>query len=235
MISPSLVAHTTCFATQPGWRAALSTHVSSASFASLQAFLHAEWSSGAAVFPPAGSIFEAFNACPLAVTRVVLVGQDPYHGAGQACGLAFSVEPGVALPSSLRNILSELRADLGVEAQQNSGSLRRWAASGVLLLNTALTVREGEANSHASRGWEAFTDAAFTAAAAAHEGVVFILWGRAAASKAVLVPPERGHTVLTAAHPSGLSAHRGFFGCRHFSKANAALAARGAAPVDWRL
>jgi uracil-DNA glycosylase len=188
------------------------------------------------VFPPAGCIFEALNACPLSHTCVVIVGQDPYHGRNQACGLAFSVSPGVPVPSSLRNILRELRDDLGIDTPaQRGGDLRRWAASGVLLLNAVLTVREGEANSHAGHGWEQLTDAAISAVAHELDGLVFILWGRQAAAKGALVPPGRGHVVLTAPHPSGLSAHRGFFGSRPFSKANAALLAHGAVPVDWRL
>jgi uracil-DNA glycosylase len=220
---------------QPGWRAALGPHLDTASFAALESFVHAEWRRGT-VFPPAGCIFEAMNACPLSDTRVVIVGQDPYHGRNQACGLAFSVSPGVAVPSSLRNILRELRDDLGIDTPaERGGDLRRWAASGVLLLNTVLTVREGEANSHAGRGWEEATDAAISAVARERDGLVFVLWGRHAAAKAALVPPGRGHVTLTSAHPSGLSAHRGFFGSRPFSQANAALVARGAAPVDWRL
>ncbi len=213
---------------------ALGGHLRTDSFAQLEAFVHEEWRSGAAVYPPAGCIFEAFNACPLASARVVIVGQDPYHGANQACGLAFSVDDGVPVPSSLRNIQRELCDDLGIQAPV-SGSLRAWAASGVLLLNTALTVRAGEANSHAGRGWEQLTDAAIAALAQDRAGLVFLLWGRHAGAKAALVPPGRGHVVLTAAHPSGLSAHRGFFGSRPFSQANAALRAAGAAPVDWRL
>ncbi len=231
----SCVLLTPALRTQPGWRAALAPELASASFSALEAFVREERACHA-VYPPPGSVFEALNACPLRSVRVIIVGQDPYHAAGQACGLAFSVDAGTAVPSSLRNILKELQADVGVAAPQDGGaSLRAWAARGVLLLNTALTVRAGAPGSHAGRGWERVSDAAIAAACSQRDGLVLLLWGRHAAAKAALVPPGRGHVVLTAAHPSGLSAHRGFFGARPFSRANEALAASGAPPLDWRL
>jgi uracil-DNA glycosylase len=180
------------------------------------------------------------NSCRLADVRVVVLGQDPYHGDGQACGLSFSVPPGVAVPSSLQNIHKELGTDLGLPRPQH-GDLERWAAQGVLLLNATLTVRAHAANSHAKQGWEAFTDGIIRALLRRSGcGVVFLLWGKSAQEKAKLVLGGEArlasrHVVLEAPHPSGLSAHRGFFGCRHFSKANAALVAMGAEPIEWEL
>ena len=203
-------------------------------------FLHSEWSQqGVQVFPPAGCIFRALNSCRLADVRCVILGQDPYHGPGQAVGLSFSVPRGEPLPSSLGNIFKELNSDVGLP-RPTHGDLERWAAQGVLMLNAVLTVRAHAANSHAKRGWEAFTDAVIGAVArqSAHP-VVFLLWGKAAQEKAQLVLKGKSlaggsrHVVLAAPHPSGLSAHRGFIGCRHFSAANSALIAAGAEPIDW--
>lgn len=185
------------------------------------------------VYPPEADVFAALNLTPYERTRVVLLGQDPYHEPGQAHGLAFSVRPGVRLPPSLRNILMELRDDLGYPLP-NNGDLVPWATQGVLLLNTVLTVRAHTPNSHHGRGWEQFTDAIIRAVNARDSAVVFALWGAAAQRKAALVTAAR-HSIMRAAHPSPLSARRGFFGSRPFSTINAALGAAGEPPIAWRL
>ncbi|MCB1038501.1 MAG: uracil-DNA glycosylase [Acidimicrobiales bacterium] len=185
------------------------------------------------VFPPHEEVFAALHQTPYAAVKVLIVGQDPYHGPGQAHGLCFSVRRGVAIPPSLRNIYEELRTDLGIEPPHH-GCLDAWAAQGVLLLNTTLTVRAHQAASHQKQGWETFTDAVIGAVAAKPERVVFILWGAAARRKKALVD-QRVHTVIESAHPSPLSAHNGFFGSRPFSRANAALVEAGREPVDWRI
>lgn len=183
------------------------------------------------VFPPADRVFAALELTPVDSVRAVILGQDPYHGPGQAHGLAFSVPAGVALPPSLRNTFRELHDDLGHPVPA-TGSLEPWARRGVLLLNTVLTVRQGEAGSHRGRGWERLTDALITAVSARHDPVVFLLWGNPARAKRPLIDTGR-HTVIESAHPSPLSAHRGFLGSRPFSRANEALAAAGRAPIDW--
>lgn len=199
----------------------------------LHATLDKEWAGGHAVYPPAALIFRALNAVPLPSVRVVIIGQDPYHGPGQAEGLSFSVPAGQQIPSSLRNIHKELHADLGCPRPPH-GSLSKWVAQGVLLLNATLTVRRGAANSHERAGWAPVTDAAVAALSARAAPAVFLLWGKFAEKKAAGV--DRGkHAVLVAPHPSGLSAARGFFGCAHFSKANAELVKRGMEPIDWDL
>ncbi len=185
----------------------------------------------AVVYPPPKLIFNAFDRCPFDRVKVVVLGQDPYHGPGQAQGLCFSVPKGVRVPPSLQNIYKELKSDLCVEVPQ-SGDLERWAEQGVLLLNTTLTVRAGEAGSHQGRGWEQFTDAAIRMLSREREHVVFLLWGNYARKKKTLVD-EHKHLVLEAAHPSPLSAHTGFFGCRHFSKANEYLQRYGIERVQW--
>lgn len=185
------------------------------------------------VFPPEAEVFNALHLTPFAATRVVILGQDPYHGPKQAHGLCFSVRPGVAIPPSLANIYTELKADLGI-ATPNHGNLEAWARQGVLLLNTTLTVRAGQANSHQGKGWEIFTDEVLRAVAAKPHRVVFLLWGAAARKKKSLVDLPR-HTVIESAHPSPLSAHNGFFGSRPFSRANAALVEAGLEPIDWQL
>ncbi len=203
----------------------------------LKAFLLAEKTAGQRIFPKGGEWFRAFDLTPLGQVRVVILGQDPYHGPGQAHGLCFSVRPDVAIPPSLTNIYKELRDDLGVPPARH-GHLEHWARQGVLLLNSVLTVRMGQAASHRDRGWEQFTDAAIAQVNRQVDPVVFLLWGSYAQKKAALVEDTRRggrHLVLTAPHPSPLSAHRGFFGCRHFSKANAFLESRGLKPIDWRL
>jgi uracil-DNA glycosylase len=185
------------------------------------------------VYPAAGDVFAALHLTPRASTKVVILGQDPYHGPGQAHGLAFSVRPGVRFPPSLRNIFLELKSDLGIPPPA-SGSLEPWARQGVLLLNTTLTVRGGASASHQGKGWEAFTDEVIKVVNAKPERVVFILWGTSARRKRALVDTAR-HAVLESAHPSPLSASAGFFGSRPFSRANAALVEAGREPVDWRL
>jgi uracil-DNA glycosylase len=204
---------------------------------SLKDFLVAEKAAGKRVFPKGGEWFRALDLTPLGQVRVVILGQDPYHGPGQAHGLCFSVRPGTAIPPSLVNIYKELHADLGI-APARHGFLEHWAKQGVLLLNSVLTVEIGHAASHRERGWERFTDAAIAEVARQADPVVFMLWGSYAQKKAALVESvdEGGrHLVLKAPHPSPLSAHGGFFGCRHFSKANAFLERNGLAPIDWAL
>ncbi|KAK9835762.1 hypothetical protein WJX74_007378 [Apatococcus lobatus] len=217
---------------EPSWRAGLRNELTKPSFTKLQDFLVGEWQSQK-IFPPQDCIFRAMNTCPLSDVRVVILGQDPYHNDGQAMGLSFSVPPGQPTPSSLKNIFRELKDDCGC-GMPNHGSLEHWAKQGVLLLNTVLTVRAHAANSHAKKGWEAFTDAAIRAISLKREGVVFLLWGKPAEKKGQLINPMRHH-VLTCAHPSGLSANRGFFGCKHFSKANALLAKASMPQIDWQI
>lgn len=185
------------------------------------------------VYPPHDQVFAALHLTPYELTRVVLLGQDPYHGPGQAHGLCFSVRDGVDLPPSLVNIFTELRNDLGIEAPAH-GNLESWARQGVLLLNTCLTVRSGAAASHHGKGWENFTDEVLRTVNAKPHRVVFILWGAKARKKKALIDTSR-HTVIESAHPSPLSAHNGFFGSRPFSRANAALVEAGLDPIDWRL
>lgn len=199
----------------------------------LKDFLRKERASGQPVFPRAAEWFRALDLTPLDKVRVVILGQDPYHGLGQAHGLCFSVKPGVRPPPSLVNIYKELHSDLGI-APANHGFLEHWARQGVLLLNSVLTVRQGSAASHQGRGWEQFTDAIIRLVNARPEPVVFMLWGSYAQKKASFVDNSK-HLVLKAPHPSPLSAHSGFLGCRHFSKANEFLESRGLAPIDWAL
>jgi uracil-DNA glycosylase len=211
-----------------GWRAALD-HVD---LTPLDAFLAAEEAAGKQIFPAAADRFRALALTPPDQVRVVLLGQDPYHRAGQAHGLSFSVRPGVKAPASLRNIYKELASDLGIPAAAH-GFLEHWAGQGVLLLNTVLTVESGKAGSHRKRGWEAFTDAVIAQVSAQAQPSVFMLWGNPAKEKAALIDGDR-HLVLTAAHPSPLAQGK-FFGSRHFSQANAFLVARGRGAIDWAL
>jgi uracil-DNA glycosylase len=201
-------------------------------WAELQAFVAAE-RARAEVFPPADQVFAALHLTSYAATRVVLLGQDPYHGRGQAHGLCFSVRRGVAPPPSLQNVFRELHDDLGVDPPGH-GNLEAWTMQGVLLLNTCLTVRSGAAGSHHGKGWETFTDEVLRVVNAKTERVVFLLWGAPARRKASLVDTSR-HVVVQSAHPSPLSAHQGFFGSRPFSRTNAALVEAGLAPIDWRI
>lgn len=198
----------------------------------LQNFVREERRRGP-VFPPADEVFAALHLTSLADTRVVILGQDPYHGAGQAHGLCFSVRRGVPVPPSLRNMHKELRDDLGCPVPTH-GNLEHWARQGVLLLNTTLTVREGAAASHQGRGWETFTDHVITAVSAKTSPVVFLLWGAASRKKKSLIDTDR-HVVIESAHPSPLSAHNGFFGSRPFSRTNQALRESGREPIDWAI
>jgi uracil-DNA glycosylase len=219
--------------TLPGsWQEALGGELAKPYFAALREFVGAERAKGP-VFPADPRVFSALQSTPLDEVKVLLLGQDPYHGPGQAHGLAFSVPPGVPPPPSLVNILRELRDDLGCPAPAH-GCLTPWARRGVLLLNAVLTVRAHEPNSHKGRGWERFTDEVIRRVDAKPEPVVFLLWGAYAQKKAALIDTAR-HTVLTAAHPSPLSARCGFFGSRPFSRINAALRAAGRGEIDWRL
>lgn len=217
----------------PGWRSALAREFEAGYMASLSGFLHREKAEGNTVCPPAQRIFAAFDATPLEKVRAVIVGQDPYHGPGQAMGLAFSVPPGVAVPPSLRNVFTELVDDVGC-GRPASGDLTPWAGRGVLLLNSVLTVRRGVAASHAGMGWEQFTDRVVEILNERLEGIVFMLWGRHAKEKGITVDRSRHH-VLSSVHPSPLSARHGFFGCRHFSSCNQLLADGGNTPIDWAL
>ena len=186
------------------------------------------------IFPNPDDIFNAFHLTPLKDVKVVILGQDPYHNDGQAHGLCFSVKPDVEVPPSLVNIYKELHDDLGCYIP-NNGYLKKWADQGVLLLNTVLTVRAHQANSHQGRGWEQFTDAVIQAVNAQDRPIVYLLWGRPAQMKKKLLTPNPNHLILEAPHPSPLSAYRGFFGCKHFSQTNAFLEAHGAAPIDWQI
>lgn len=217
---------------EQSWKEALAGEFEKPYFASLVRFLHEEKASGKKIFPPGSQIFRAFELTPVSDVKVVILGQDPYHGYGQAHGLSFSVPEGVPAPPSLKNIFKEIESDLGIR-MSGYPNLENWARQGVLLLNAVLTVRNGEAASHSKIGWEQFTDAVIKYISDNCEGVVFLLWGNFARNKSVLVDRSRHH-VLEAAHPSPL-ARGAFFGCRHFSKANAILSAQGKAPVNWQL
>ena len=217
---------------EPSWREALQSEFDQPYFAALAQQLHAEKAAGRTIFPPGGEIFRAFDLCPLDRTKVVILGQDPYHGYGQAMGLCFSVPQNVPAPPSLKNIFKEIETDLGVR-MSGSPDLTPWARQGVLLLNAVLTVRAGEPTSHSGIGWQTFTDAVIRTVSERRDCVVFLLWGNYARSKAPLIDGAR-HLVLEAAHPSPL-ARGAFFGCRHFSRCNDYLVAHGATPIDWKL
>lgn len=212
------------------WKALLADEFEKPYFAELVGFVREEYSSRL-IFPRGGNIFRAFDKCPFDKLKVVIIGQDPYHGEGQANGLCFSVNDGVQFPPSLRNIFQEVESDTGAPVP-TSGNLDRWAEQGVLLLNSVLTVRAHEAASHAGRGWEQFTDAVVREIAARREGVVYMLWGSYAQRKGAIADPAR-NCILKAVHPSPLSAYRGFFGCRHFSQANNYLVTHGKEPIVW--
>lgn len=217
---------------EQSWKDALAGEFDKPYFASLVLFLHEEKASGRKVFPPGTQIFKAFELTPVRNVKVVILGQDPYHGPGQAHGLSFSVPEYMPAPPSLKNIFKEIETDLGVQ-MTGYPNLESWARQGVLLLNAVLTVRCAEAASHSRIGWQEFTDAVIRYISDNCEGVVFMLWGNFARSKSDLIDRSR-HYVLEAAHPSPL-ARGAFFGCRHFSKANDYLAATGRTPIDWRL
>jgi uracil-DNA glycosylase len=215
------------------WRVPLAEEFASPYMTVLKSFLVSEKAKGKTIFPKGGEWFRALDLTPLDKVRVVILGQDPYHGPGQAHGLCFSVRPGVRPPPSLLNIFKELESDLGIP-RPSHGFLEHWAQQGVLLLNSVLTVESGLAASHKDKGWERFTDAVIRLVAAQPQPIVFLLWGSYAQKKAAFVDPSR-HLILKAAHPSPLSAHNGFLGCRHFSQANAFLEAKGQAAIDWSL
>ena len=217
---------------EESWREILQDEFDQPYFYDLKSFLVQERTKYR-IFPPGSRIFNAFNLTPFHKVKVVILGQDPYHGAGQAHGLCFSVQDGIARPPSLINIFRELETDCGIPASLN-GNLTKWAEQGVLLLNATLTVRENQAGSHQNHGWERFTDRAIRELSARRENLVFVLWGNFAIAKRAMIDESR-HLVLTAAHPSPLSVYRGFFGCRHFSKINDFLRSKGIGEIDWRI
>ena len=218
---------------EASWKAHIGDYLQRPEMQELSNFLRAQKQAGKHIYPPGPEIFAAFAHTPFDAVRVVILGQDPYHGAGQAHGLCFSVRPGVRVPPSLDNIFKEIQRDLGI-ARPGHGCLTAWAERGVLLLNSVLTVEEGHAGAHAKRGWEGFTDAAIDALNREREGLVFLLWGSYAQRKGQLIDTHR-HCVLNSVHPSPLSAHRGFIGCGHFSAANDYLQSQGQPPIDWSL
>lgn len=218
---------------EPSWFNVLGDEFDQPYMQKLRQFLVDEKSQGKIIYPAGKNWFSAFNNTPFDQVKVVVLGQDPYHGPGQAHGLCFSVLPGVATPPSLRNIYQELHSDLGL-IEPDHGCLTPWAQQGVLLLNATLTVEQGKAGAHQGRGWERFTDRAVQELNSQREGLVFLLWGSYAQKKGAIIDTER-HLVLKAPHPSPLSAYRGFLGCKHFSKTNEYLKARGLTPIDWEL
>lgn len=217
----------------PSWKEALGHEFKQPYFADIRQFILNEKQKGKRVYPPGSQIFNAFNLTPFDKVKVVILGQDPYHGAGQAHGLSFSVPPGIAQPPSLVNIFKELKSDLGIDPP-NHGNLESWAKQGVLLLNAVLTVNDSEAASHKNAGWEKYTDAVIKTISDQKEHVVFILWGRFAQNKESLIDTHK-HCIIKSAHPSPLSAHAGFMGSKPFSKTNAYLRAHGIQEIDWRI
>ena len=215
------------------WKSRIGDWFARADMQALAAFLRQRKQAGARIFPPGRDMFAAFNATGFEQVKVVILGQDPYHGTAQAHGLCFSVRPGVPVPPSLQNMFKELGEDLGLP-RTDHGCLLPWARQGVLLLNAVLSVEEGRAGSHQGKGWEGFTDHVVDTLAREREGLVFLLWGSYAQAKGKVIDTAR-HRVFKAPHPSPLSAHRGFLGCGHFSKANQYLQQRGQAPIDWAL
>lgn len=221
---------------EKSWHAALKEEIEKPYIQKLKAFLEREKADKKIVYPPESLIFNAFSKTPFDQVKVVIVGQDPYHGEGQAHGLCFSVPDGVSFPPSLRNIFLELQDDLKIPPPK-SGCLEGWAKQGVLLLNSCLTVLANQAGSHAGQGWEQFTDAVIGLLAKREKPIVFLLWGKWAQDKCmhILAENKRGHQILSAAHPSPFSAYRGFLGCKHFSKTNEILKKWGITPIDWSL
>ncbi len=217
----------------PSWLAPLEAEFQLPYMQHLKAFLVQQKQQGKIIYPASRDIFNAFNTTPLTQVKVVVIGQDPYHGPGQAHGLCFSVKPGVPAPPSLKNIFKELERDLGLPVPSH-GCLQSWAEQGVLLLNATLTVEQGRAGAHQGQGWEAFTDRAIQVVNEHCSGVVFLLWGSYAQKKGQWVDPHKHH-ILTSPHPSPLSAHRGFIGNGHFSRTNAYLQQQGKTPIDWRI
>ena len=218
----------------PTWKAVLKDQFNKTYFQQIVTFLKTEKAQGKVIYPPGPLIFNAFNTTPFDKISVVIIGQDPYHGLGQAHGLSFSVPTGIKPPPSLMNIFKELEKDIGIKMPEKYGNLTKWAEQGVLLLNAALTVRAGEPFSHAKYGWTEFTDTVITRLSDKKEGIIFLLWGKFAQEKQALID-ETKHIVLKAAHPSPFSADKGFFGCKHFSKANEILIKSGRNPIDWKL
>lgn len=218
---------------EPSWKLAMKDEFEQEYFKALKNFLLTEKQDKRIIYPPGQKIFAAFDYTPFDKVKVIIIGQDPYHGAGQANGLCFSVSDGVPHPPSLQNIFKELQADLNITVPR-SGSLEPWARQGVLLLNAILTVRANEPASHRNRGWEQFTDEVIRTLSAKKNGLVFILWGNFARSKKIMIDTTK-HFVLEAAHPSPFSAHSGFFGCKHFSRTNEILIREGLSPIDWKL
>lgn len=216
------------------WKVALKNEFAKTYFLEIATFLRTEKMTGKTIYPPGGQIFNAFNLTHFDNVKVVILGQDPYHGAGQAHGLCFSVAPGIKPPPSLVNIFKEMQSDLGL-AIPNHGTLTKWAEQGVLLLNASLTVRAGEPMSHAKIGWAQFTNSVIRKISDEKKNVVFLLWGKFAQEKQELIDVTRHHLILKAAHPSPFSADSGFFGCKHFSKTNQFLVQNGIDPIDWAL
>ncbi|MEQ9302605.1 MAG: uracil-DNA glycosylase, partial [Marinoscillum sp.] len=215
---------------ETSWKAALNEEFNKEYFLNLVEFVRAQYAHNK-IYPPGSQIFNAFEFCPLSETKVVIIGQDPYHGEGQANGLCFSVAEGIRMPPSLVNIFKELKSDLGNDLPPH-GSLERWARQGVLLLNATLTVKASSPGSHQNKGWEEFTDAVIKVLSEKQEGIVFILWGAYAQKKGAIIDESR-HFVIRSAHPSPFAAHRGFFGSRPFSKTNEYLTSRGKPPINW--
>ncbi|MDQ3291642.1 MAG: uracil-DNA glycosylase [Bacteroidota bacterium] len=216
---------------EKSWQEELKQEFEKEYFKNLISFVKEEYATHT-IYPPGSQIFNAFDKCPFDQVKVVLIGQDPYHGPGQAHGLAFSVNDGVAIPPSLRNIFKEIHDDLGKPIPK-SGNLERWAKQGVLLLNATLTVRANTPGSHQKKGWEEFTDAVIEIVSEKKENLVFMLWGAYAQKKGGIIEQKKKHFILKAAHPSPFAADKGFFGCRHFSQANAYLKQHGLAEIDW--
>lgn len=216
----------------PSWKQELDQEFNAPYFSKLKEFLIKE-KSEQTIYPPGSQIFAAFNHTPFEEVKVVILGQDPYHGPGQANGLSFSVAKGITQPPSLKNIFKEIQNDLNIPMPKN-GDLSPWADQGVLMLNAVLTVRHKQPASHQKQGWENFTDAVIQKISEQKEGVIFMLWGNFAKSKQALIDQNKHH-ILTAAHPSPFSAHNGFFGCRHFSQANEILTKQGMQPIDWTI
>jgi uracil-DNA glycosylase len=224
--------NTTDIKLEPSWKLMLDEEFSKDYFSSLRDFLKTEKKSGATIYPAGSKIFAAFDFTPFDNLKAVIIGQDPYHGPGQANGLCFSVSDGIRKPPSLLNIFKELQADIGIPIPEN-GNLENWAKQGVLLLNATLTVRSNEAASHQGKGWEQFTDAVIRVVSEKSSGIVFLLWGKFAQAKAPMIDSTK-HYILEAAHPSPL-ARTGFSGCRHFSKTNDILESIGKSPIDWKI
>lgn len=219
---------------EPGWLSVLNQEFEKQYMKDLKSFLLQEKEAGNAIYPKGADIFNAFNHTPFDKVKVVILGQDPYHGEGQAHGLSFSVQKGVTVPPSLKNIYKELVTDIEGFKTPDHGNLMQWADEGVLLLNAGLTVRAHQPGSHQGKGWEAFTDQAISQLSEQKSGIVFLLWGKFAQQKAILID-EQKHTVLKSAHPSPFSAYNGFFGSQPFSKTNAVLIAQGKEPINWQI